>query len=219
MFNLPSSYLLLNALAGAMLLLSFLIVGRVRLASMLTWFRAQSVLLALYAFISAVALSEKQLLITALLTLVLKAWFVPRLLLRTAKQSGATERMPVYLRPTIAVVLAGALAFLAFTLTRSLLSPLADSYLIVGVSISMLLLGLFLLIVQRGMYGQMVGFLLMENGIFTFGLALTGGMPLFVELGIFFDVVVGSILMAALSYRVQAVHETVTTDRLRELVD
>ena len=69
------------------------------------------------------------------------------------------------------------------------------------------------------MYGQIIGFLLMENGIFTFGLTLTGGMPLLVEIGVFFDVTIGSVLMAALSYRVQETQSTVMTDALRELVD
>jgi hydrogenase-4 component E len=83
----------------------------------------------------------------------------------------------------------------------------------------MMLLGLLALVTRKGMYGQIIGFLLMENGIFTFGLTLTGGMPLLVELGVFFDVTIGSVLMAALSYRVQKEHDTVVTDRLSELVD
>lgn len=214
-----TSLTMLEAVAGGLLFLSFFLVGRVRLASMLAWFRAQALLLSVYALMSAVLFSELALMVTAVLIVVLKAWFVPRLLLRTAKRSQASERMPVYLRPTWSLFAAGCLVFLAFFLTNPFVLPDPGSYLIVGTSLSMMFLGLLMLVVQKGMYGQIIGFLLMENGIFTFGLALTGGMPLFVELGIFFDVIVGSVLMAALSYRVQAVHETVTTDRLSELVD
>lgn len=217
MFTL-SSYAFLEAIAGGLLFLTFFLIGRVRLASMLAWFRSQSILLAMYALVSALILNEFELIMTAALIFLLKAWFVPRLLLRTAKQSHASERMPVYLRPAWALFIAGCLVFLAFFLTYSFALS-SENDLIIGTAISMMFLGLLLLIVQKSMYGQIIGFLVMENGIFTFGLALTGGMPLFVELGIFFDVIVGSVLMAALSYRVQETHETIATDALRELID
>lgn len=209
----------LQILAGMMLVLSFLILGRMRLFSMLGLFMGQSVLLALYALVAAISLHESQLLVTVVLTLALKVFFIPRLLRRTAKSSHVIQRLQTYLRPATQMFVAAVLIVVAFFLAQSLIPVDAKNYLIAAVSVSMVLLGLFMLVVRKGMYGQIIGFLMMENGIFTFGLALTGGMPLIVELGIFFDVMVGSILMANLSYRVQTELGTVVTDRLNELVD
>ena len=202
-----------------MLILAFFIVGRMRLRSMLAMFAWQSFLLACFAAFAAYTLDESHLLITAAITLVLKAILIPLFLLRTAERSGAVQRLNSFTRPATSLLFGVLLIVGAFVLTQRLV-PVSDAnYPIVAVAVSMMLLGLLVLVTRKGMYGQIVGFLLMENGIFTFGLTLTGGMPLLVEIGIFFDVAIGAVLMAALSYRVQKELADVVTDRLSELVD
>lgn len=198
---------------------SFLIVGRTRLHTLLRFFSAQSFLLVLFAVVAAQMLGEPHLLITAFITLVIKVWFIPWWLYRTAVRGEMSMRLQTYLRPASSSLVAAGMIVLGFLLTRSLVPVMDPAYFITAVSLSIVFMGFWLLIVRKGLYGQMVGFLVMENGIFIFGLALTGGMPLLVELGIFFDVMIGSLLMAALSYRVQKEHATVETERLSELVD
>jgi hydrogenase-4 component E len=190
-----------------------------RLRSLLAMFSLQSFLLAVFAAVAAKASNEWHLLITAVLTLLLKTWFLPWFLLRTAKRAKAVQRLQSYLRPATIMLLGGIMVLGAFYMTRSVVLPSNPEYLVVAASVAMVMLGLLMLVSRRGMYGQIVGFLLMENGIFTFGLSLTGGMPLLVELGIFFDVAIGAILMAALSYRVQVENKTVATHTLTELID
>lgn len=214
-----SNQLLLSFLAGGMLLLAFFIVARMRLRSMLMMFAWQSFLLACYAALVALTTDESHLLITALLTVVLKTWAIPYFLRRSAEHSGATHRLQSYLRPASTLLIGALLVIGAFALTNRLVPMTNPNYITTSVAVAMMLLGLLALVTRKGMYGQIIGFLLMENGIFTFGLTLTGGMPLLVELGVFFDVTIGAVLMAALSYRVQKEHEAVATDRLSELVD
>jgi hydrogenase-4 component E len=76
-----------------------------------------------------------------------------------------------------------------------------------------------MLMTRKGLYGQIVGFLILENGIFTLGLALTGGMPLLVDVGVFFDVTIGAILMALLTYRVHGETRRADTENLETLID
>lgn len=219
MLPLTSEQLFLNVLAGGMLALAFFLTARMRLRSMLAMFAWQSFLLAVFAGMAAIFRHETHLFITALLTFALKTCFIPLLLIRTAERGKTVERMYAYLRPAT-MLFCGAIMILgAFTLTRSLVSLSQADYVIAASSVAIVLLGLLMLVTRKGMYGQIVGFLLMENGIFTFGLTLTGGMPFLVELGIFFDVAIGAVLMSALSYRVQKERETVMTDSLIELVD
>lgn len=219
MYSMTLPQLILNALAGAMLALAFFLTARMRLRSMLAMFAWQSSVLALFAATSAVAREEPSLLITAFLTFALKVMFIPMLLVRGVERSGTVQRLYAYARPAT-ILFCGAIMILGgFALTQSLLSYSHPDYVIAASSVSMVLLGLLMLVTRKGMYGQIVGFLLMENGIFTFGLTLTGGMPLLVELGIFLDVSIGAVLMAALSYRVQKERATVLTDSLIELVD
>lgn len=211
--------LILNALAGAMLVLAFFLVARMRLRSLLVMFSWQSSLLVAFASVIAISEHEPHLFITAILTLVLKTILFPWLILMTADRAAASHRMHSYLRPATSLLATAVIVVIGFALTRSFIPLTNADYFIGASSVSMLLIGLFMLVARKGMYGQIVGFLLMENGIFIFGLFLTGGMPLLVELGIFFDVTIGAVLMAALSYRVQKETKTVTTDTLRELVD
>lgn len=210
---------MLNILAGGMLVLAFFTVARMRLRSMLYMFAGQSLLMAAFAAVAAASLHEEHLYITAALTLALKVWFLPWFLVRTAERSGSVQRLHAYLRPATALFIGFFMVVGAFLFTRPLAPFTNSDYFLIAVSVSVVLLGLLMLVARKGMYGQIVGFLQLESGIFIFGLSLTGGMPLLVEIGIFFDVTIGSILMAALSYRAQKEHETVLTDRLSELVD
>lgn len=200
-------------------MLAFFLVARMRLRSMFKMFAWQSLLLAIFAGFAAAKADEPMLYITAGFTIMLKVFFIPWLLAFAADRAQASHRLQTYLHPAVMLACAALTVCGAFALTRSLIPSVSADYLIVASSVSMVLLGLLMLVSHKEMYGQIIGFLLMENGIFTFGLVLTGGMPLLVEMGVFFDVAIGAILMAALSYRVQKEHETVRTDILTELID
>ncbi len=208
-----------RALVGGMLVLAFFLVARMRLRSMLKMFAWQSLLLALFAALTALKMDEPTLYVTAALTAFLKVWFIPWLLVMVAHRTGGSHRLQTYLHPAIILVCAAMTILGAFLFTHSLVSSTSPEYVIMAASVSLVLLGLLMLISHKEMYGQIIGFLLMENGIFIFGITLTGGMPLLVELGVFFDVAIGAVLMAALSYRVQKEHETVDTALLTQLID
>lgn len=209
----------LNVLAGGMLVLAFFAPARMRLRSLLLTYAGQSLLLALYAGSVALMRNEPQLLVTAALTIFLKVWFIPWLLARVNERSRAIHRLSSYLRPATTLLAAAFMVLGGFLLTPSLVRFTDPNYLTTVVSIALVLIGLLMLVIRTGMYGQIIGFLTMENGIFLFGLTLTGGMPLLVELGIFFDVAIGAVIMAALVYRVHGERETFTTHALTELVD
>ncbi|MDP2841144.1 MAG: hypothetical protein Q8O17_02555 [Candidatus Methanoperedens sp.] len=64
----------------------------------------------------------------------------------------------------------------------------------------------------------MLGILIMENGLFLGAISLTSGMPLLVELGIFFDVLIGVLIMGILIFRINKTFETIDTDMLKTLI-
>ncbi len=158
------------------------------------------------------------LLIVAALVLVLKAILIPTLFLHIARTTGASQRLEAYLRPTTLSFIGAALVLGAFLAAQAALWG-GTNYLIVGVSFSMVILGLLLLITRKDLFGQGMGFLVMENGIFVFGLALTGGTPFFVEIGVMFDLLALFVLMMGLVRRVHGEYASLTTDYLRELID
>lgn len=217
--TLSSTHPTLIILAGIMFALSFFIVTRIRLRPMLALFSWQSVLLALFIGASAQQTGEVQLLIIGTATLLLKAWLVPQLLRQVSLRSRASQRLLTIIRPEITMLLSVGVVAIGFLLARSITIESVPSYPIVGIAISTVSLGLLMLITHKNMFGQIIGFLLMENGIFVLGLTLVGGLPLLIELGIFFDIAVGAILMAGISYQVQQTHQTILTNSLEELVD
>jgi hydrogenase-4 component E len=64
---------------------------------------------------------------------------------------------------------------------------------------------------------QIVGFMVMENGIYLFGLAVTNGMPLFIEMGIMLDLMAGVMITGLIVFRIKKNFEHIDVTLLSEL--
>jgi hydrogenase-4 component E len=64
---------------------------------------------------------------------------------------------------------------------------------------------------------QVIGFLMLENGITLLALLGTYGIPLLVELGVFLDALMGFLVMQIFVYRIHATFETIDVDQLDRL--
>ena len=200
-----------------MLFSAFLLSSRMRLFSLIQWFRIQSIMLVLYTGALAYTLERHELYMSALLVFIVKVVIVPYFLSRVAVRPGVSQRLESYGRPAVLSFLATALIMVAFYEAHVIAFPHAE-YIVVAASFSLILIGFLLLITRKDLFGQGTGFLTLENGIFMFGLALVNGMPLLLEIGVLFDVLVGFVLMVALVYRAQREHASVGTDRMRDLI-
>ena len=87
-----------------------------------------------------------------------------------------------------------------------------------AVAISLLLTGFFLMIIRRKAITQVLALLTMENGVMLAAIALTTyGMPLVVEIGIFFDVVVAVMVLGILVFRIRETFASMDVSKLNEL--
>ena len=77
--------------------------------------------------------------------------------------------------------------------------------------------GLGLMIVRKKALSQIAGLIIMENGVYLAALVATLGLPIAVELGVFFDLLVGVLLLGVFAYRINQTFDTINTDRLRAL--
>ena len=116
------------------------------------------------------------------------------------------------------VLICGALVMLAFFITQPIL-PLGflltrDS---LAIALAIVLIGFFTMIARQKAVSQLMGFLVMENGLFLGATAATYGMPLIVELGIFFDVLVGALVFGVYSNQLQDITESADTSELTTL--
>jgi len=91
--------------------------------------------------------------------------------------------------------------------------------LLVAISFATLMIGFIVLTTRRKALTQVVGYLLLENGVYLFGLALSVRVPLLVEMGVLLDLVVGVFIMGLVVFHMNRELETLDSARLTELRD
>jgi hypothetical protein len=87
----------------------------------------------------------------------------------------------------------------------------------IPLTFAMALIGLFVCVTGRDALGQVLGFLMLENGIFGLALLATYGLPSIVEAGVFLDVLVIVLLMEGVVLELRREHDSLDVDRLRDL--
>ncbi|HEY6950769.1 MAG TPA: hydrogenase, partial [Bacteroidota bacterium] len=75
----------------------------------------------------------------------------------------------------------------------------------------------FIMISRKKAVTQIIGLLTMENGLFLSGLSITHGMPLIVEVGIFFDILVAALILGLFVFRINKSFETIDIAAMRSL--
>jgi hydrogenase-4 component E len=87
----------------------------------------------------------------------------------------------------------------------------------IAVSMAVLLLGMLLMVSRSKAVAQVVGFMSIENGLFFAAVVATHGMPMIVELGIAFDVLVAMVLFGVFFFQIRASIDSLDVDRLNRL--
>jgi hydrogenase-4 component E len=87
------------------------------------------------------------------------------------------------------------------------------------VGVAVVLIGFFALVTRRHALSQLVGFLLMDNGITAVGFLTTAGVGLLVELGVSLDVLLAVLVLQVLTSRMRQAFGATDLDQLRELHD
>ena len=130
-----------------------------------------------------------------------------------------TEENP-YVSIRMSVLISAILVALSYFLVQEITiksDAVVAAYL--PLSISLFLIGLFIMVVRRMALNQVVGLLIIENGLFLFTTALTHGTPLIIEIGIFVDIFVGVIISAILLVRMSHTFDTLDVGKLESLKD
>ena len=106
----------------------------------------------------------------------------------------------------------------AFWLDSRFVPPVATtSPLVVPVAFALMMMGLFLLVARKTAVNQVLGYLVLENGIYTFGFAIARDIPLLVELGVLMDVFVAVFVMGIAIYRINREFDHIDADQLNTL--
>ena len=206
-------------LCSALLLLTcFAIVAQRRLSACVDLFALQSVFLAATATLVAFLTGIHHIYIAAALTVVIKAIVIPRILNKVIERLNVTRELGMNVNIPAGLLICGALVILAFFITQPII-PLGflltrDS---LAIALAIILIGFFTMIARKKAVTQVVGFLVMENGLFLGATAAAYGMPLIVELGVFFDVLVAGLIIGIYTHRIQDTFDSVDTTKLTVL--
>lgn len=152
--------------------------------------------------------------------LALKGVVIPLLLVRSIRQAGVVHESEPFVSLHLSVLVGAALVGISFWLGGKLVLPWpAPNQLVVPIALATLLLGFLVIVVRRKAVTQVVGYLMLENGVFIFGQALARELPFVVELGILLDVLVGVFVMGIAIHHISREFDHIDVDALSTLRD
>src|ERR1043166_1036925 len=209
---------LITLCAAVMLVLQLLLVVQRMLLTNIRIFAVQSFMLAAIATIVAFYYNAAHVYIVAVLTLIGKVLFLPRLLSRLVRRINIVGEIEPLLNAPTSMLICGGLTLVGYIVARpfTTLEKLGNNTL--AIAITLLLTGFFLMFNRRKAITQVLALLTVENGVMLAAVALTTyGMPLVVELGIFFDVLVAVMVLGILVYRIRETFASMDVSKLSQL--
>ncbi len=221
MFDTQTISLGIEILAATILVTTFLIVSSRSLMFYVRLFAIQSFLLGFVALLVAVGFGETHIFIAAILTIAVKAIVIPIALAKVIDKIKVHKEIDFTINITTSLLLCALLVILADSVAKPILEAQRVSDLavfkVLPISIAVMLIGLFIMIARKQAVSQIVGLLTMENGVFLSGLSITYGMPLIVEVGIFFDIFVAVLILGVFVFRINKTFDTINLDTIRRL--
>ena len=204
--------------AAAMLVTAYLMVGQKALFTAIRLFGLQSLLLAAIAATIAVSEGHHELLVTAALTVVLKTFLIPWFLMRVIDRIGINREIEPFLNVPASLLVCVGLTVVGYRVSTGFPEGARGvSHHLLGVALSILLIGLFLMVTRKKAITQILALLTVENAVFLVAVGVTSGMPLVVELGISFDVILAVLILGILVHRIVDRFESMDVSRLSNL--
>jgi hydrogenase-4 component E len=205
---------LLSSLVAALLLVNLVALGTSRIRTVIRAVAVQGVLLGLLAVAAHGGLAGRVLAL-AVASVLLKGWLIPVILFRALRQVAITREvepslgfLPSLLLGAFATVLAVA-AGSRLPFAEARLAPL-----LVPASLATVAAGFILITTRRKAISQVLGYLVLENGIFVFGLLLVEAMPFLVEAGVLLDLFVGIFVLSIIIHHINREFASLDTRRL-----
>jgi hydrogenase-4 component E len=204
-----------DAVFLALLLVDLFLVATSRLGACIRASALQGMLLAALPFFFHPGPPDPALVLVAASALGLKAIAIPRLLLRSLETASVRREVEPMVSLHTSLLSAAALIGFAFWASQKLVPPVPPpSPLALPTAFSTLLLGFLVLVSRTKAITQVVGYLMLENGVYLFGLGLASALPLVIELGILLDVWVGVFVMGIAIHHIDREFDHIDTDRL-----
>ncbi len=212
---------LITLMAAFALVFQIALVAQKSLLANIRVFGAQAALLGGIAAAIAWYNHAPHIYVAAALTLAVKAVLVPWLLTRLVQRLEIRHEIEPIINVPLSVVISGGLTLVAYVVGESFYHPGAGSGNLgrntLAVAISLFLIGFLMMITRRKAVSQVLALLSLENGVFLAAICLTYGMPLIVEMGVFFDVLVAVMVLGILVFRIRETFDSMDVSKMRRL--
>ncbi len=208
---------LLDPILVLVLLLNFVVLGASRIRTIIPVVAMQGVLLGVM-----IVVAQRQvtpwILAMAAAAIVLKGVTIPRMLVHAIREVAIRREVEPIVGFVTSLLLGAVGTALAVLFSKTL--PIADEHigsLVVPAALSTVLTGFLILTTRVKAITQVVGYLILENGVFIFGLLLVEAMPFLVELGVLLDLFVAIFVMGIIINKISREFSTVSTRKLSAL--
>src|SRR5574341_651278 len=193
----------IDILSVLMLMSTIVLVGTSRLRVSIWAYALRSFLLTWVSGLIAYFSGFYHIFIDTGISLVLKVIIIPGFLFYIVDKTKVKTEVISIISYPLSLVISCGLVLIAYYATQSVKFETTFMRHCLPVSLAMILIGFFVMVIRRRSITQILGLLAMEDGIFLTALSTCYGMPLIVEIGIFFDVLLGVIIMGICVYNIK----------------
>jgi hydrogenase-4 component E len=209
-------FTLADQLLVLVLLINFISLGSSRLIFSIRAVAAQGVILGILP--GLIHPFSWHLVGITVVILAVKGFVIPMLLGRAVRAAEIKREVEPYLGYVPTLLLGAVFTALSFGFAGKLpMLPEHQNYMFVPASIATLMAGFLILTTRRKAISQVIGYLILENGIFIFGLLLAEAMPIMVEAGALLDLLVGTFVMGIVINHISREFSSLDTSRLTSL--
>jgi len=152
-------------------------------------------------------------------TVVVKGVILPRFLSWAIREAAVRREVEPRVGYALSLLLGVVAVAVAFAISTRLPLPERTQEMLVPAALATVIIGLFVLTTRSKALVQVVGYLMLENGVYLFGLTHVERVPFLVEAGVLLDVFVGVFIMGIVVFHINREFDSLDSARLTELVD
>lgn len=194
-----------------------LIAAARRISTCIVLFSLQSLIITGQIVAMARMQHSLEALLVAVMVLGIKVIAIPYALFRIVKELRTPRDISSSTSPAQSIFIAAALILLSFFAVRPYAGVLKVDEAMLAAAVALILAGGFLMVSRKKALMQVLGLLVLDNGIFLAALTTTFGMPLIIEIGIVFDMLMGVFLMGLFVFRIRDTFDHLDVSKLRRL--
>ncbi len=196
-------------------LTDFAVLGTSRLSACIRWIAFQGALLGVLSLLEGGELGWNAILVAAG-TIVVKAIALPAFLRWAIREASIRREVEPLVGYLASMLLGGAALAVAFGVAASMPASVRDA-LVVPVALVTLIIGMIVLMTRAKAITQVIGYLMLENGVYLFGIRLARHVPFLIEAGVLLDVFVGVFIMGIVVFHINREFDSISSANLSEL--